>query len=253
VWLHEQTWLIADWLHPPDRDLSWEAFLHLAPGADLTCDGRHFQAVIDGSGPVEGQFLGAGESCAAALGQTGPIQGWVSYAFGQKQEAPVLVVSGRLAAAPLVTVLGRGGGTGSWTLDGAGEGAVVLRREAGRNVTLVGLRGPLSPRLRSGEVDTDGRAVVCELREGALTRVVLVGGRYMSWAGSPLFQARATADFIQWSTDGDAQTLLASTGTQVRLAGEGSPHAGDGHPTAERGAVFRSDGGGGGRPSRRRM
>ncbi len=225
LWLDGQVWVIADWLHPLVGDVPWEVFFHFAPDAELSIEDWRFRAVVPGAGSVEGRLFGAQDSCRVVRGQLDPIQGWVSHGFGQKQEAPVLVVSGGLAASPLVTVLGRGSEADRWSLEDAGEGAVVLKGGTDRNGTTIGLRGPRSPRLRHGILDTDGRTIVCERRDGMLSRVVLIGGRYLNWNGSPLLQAGRIADFVQRSNDGAAGVLGASAGVDVRIGGGGIPGA----------------------------
>ncbi len=240
ICMNDHTWLIADWLYPDRDNLSWEAFLHFAPGARLSCEGSHFGAEIPGSRAIRGQFLGIAGSCLVARGDNEPIQGWVSYAFGEKREAPVLIVTGSGAPAPVVTALDSHTRPREWAVEHAGKGALLLRRVAGREETIVGLRGPTSPRLSQGGIETDARVLIVTRTNGALDRVLMVGGRYLTWETRHLLQAHDRAGFIDWRRERSRAVLDASPGTTVRFGFDGIiTRAGEGGVRGEGPSEFR--------------
>jgi hypothetical protein len=216
LWLDRRVWVVSDWLYPISAGASWEVFFHFAPNADLTLDGCRFRAVIPGTNTIEGTLLGTETHCSVVRGGVSPIQGWVSYGFGEKLKAPVLVVSGAAPPSPLITLLGCAGEVDGWGFEEAGPGAAVLTRRTDHRRTIIGIRGPLSPGLAHRELETDGRIAMCELRDERLSRAVLIGGRYLNWNGSPLLQAHETVDFVKWDESEVGGILYASSGVQVR-------------------------------------
>jgi uncharacterized heparinase superfamily protein len=217
AWLHQQVWLVTDWLYPSDTRLQWEAHFHFSPGARLVCEGGRFRAVLVGGTEVEGLVLGSVASIGVVEGQREPPQGWVSYDFGHKVAAPVLRVVGNCVGRPLLTLVARKGELGGWELTECEDGGAVLAGQSDARRLVVGMGGPQAPRLRTGPLDTDARTALLEWGRNGLTRILLADSRYLTWEGEPLVRARRKAGVICWRKDGDTGVLSASPGTVLRL------------------------------------
>jgi hypothetical protein len=215
-------WIVSDEVAGAGTH-SLEFFFHFAPGVKL--ESAHGAWLASKSGARFLLVPPAGVSISIAKGDESPMQGWVSYDYGHKEPAQVLVAR---ADATLPARF-------HWLLCPSPAGWPRVRALSGPGLrlavetdawtTLVAVRGQqLHP--DQGELWTDAEvAVLRRIKSGEAVRIVLVNGCCAESGGQALVRADSMFDELDALFDGDALAIHARPARRFSLHAPHTRHA----------------------------
>ncbi|MGQ9628952.1 MAG: alginate lyase family protein [bacterium] len=95
LFVKPEYWIVTD-LFDSEGDHRYEIYFHFPPGAEWKLGTGAVKVAVGGSGLIVAQTSEGGPMDVSIVrGEENPVQGWVSFSYGYKEPAPVLIASAR--------------------------------------------------------------------------------------------------------------------------------------------------------------